>query len=484
MKIVILGAGLSGLSCAYHLKEKVKEKNLLSLSVYERENRVGGLCRSDISKGFIFDYTGHLLHLKNSYVKNLIKSLLRRNLNRIKRKAWIYSKRSYTRYPFQANTYGLSQKVVKECLSGFIEARCKNPRFCRTEAHLRNKNQNINGAYDLQPVHFSSFYDWIIYTFGEGFAKHFMIPYNRKMWTIHPRKMTCEWIGRFIPLPDLREVLMGAITDQCKAFGYNTYFYYPKRGGIQVLSDALSRRIQKYLYFGKEVKEICLSKKLITFVDGERLKYDCLVSTLPLKELILKIIKDVSPNVKTSARALKYNSVLNINLGVDRKDISNKHWIYFPEKKFIFYRVGFPMNFSSFTVPAGTSSIYIEISYRKDRVAIPHLQDKNSIYTSGRIIGKEEMINKIMKDLINARILKKSDKILTTKILNIKHAYVIYDNQYQRTTNIIHRFLKNNNIYSIGRYGAWKYSTMEDAILEGKETADEIIKKIGLYKIT
>ncbi|MCK4533011.1 FAD-dependent oxidoreductase [bacterium] len=449
MKIIILGAGLTGLSCAYHLKRKIKKNNNFSFGLYEKEDDAGGLCRSEISRNFIFDYTGHLLHLKSDYAKNLVKNLLKKNLEKIKRNAWIYSKETYTPYPYQANIYGLPIKVVKECVEGFLKTG-----YCLS-----------GSSYNFQPDTYRSFYDWIINTFGEGFARHFMVPYNKKIWTVHPKEMTCEWMGKFVPLPKIREVLTGAFMPQGKTFGYNSYFYYPQKGGIQVLADALSGKVQSNLFLGKKIKEICLSKKIVEFTDGQQLKYDCLVSTLPLKEMILKIIKKVPYQVKEKAKVLKCNSVLNINLGINRSNISDKHWIYFPEKEFIFYRAGFPMNFSSSMTPPGTSSIYTEIAYRKRG---------NTSGFSGKMIDGKKLTNRVVKDLIKARVLKKKDAILNTKILNIKNAYVIYDRKHKESTKVIHKFLQENKIYSIGRYGGWKYSTMEDAILEGREIANNL----------
>ena len=458
VKVIILGAGLTGLSCAYHLKQKRKKNSNFSFGLYEKEDTAGGLCRSEISQGFVFDYTGHLLHLKSDYTKNLITKLLKKNLKRIKRKACIYSNDTYTPYPFQANLYGLPIKVVKECIEGFLKTR-----YC------------LGGnSYNFQPDTYRSFYDWIIDAFGEGFARHFMVPYNKKIWTVHPKKMTCEWIGEFVPLPKIREVLAGAFMPQGKTFGYNSYFYYPQKGGIQVLADALSRKVQSNLFLGKKVKEICLSEKNVKFSDGQQLKYDYLVSTLPLKELISKIIKQVPHQVVKKAGDLKCNSVLNINLGINRKNISDKHWIYFPEKEFIFYRAGFPMNFSSSMTPPGTSSIYTEIAYRKTISGFLLDRKKGTADLGEEGINKKKLMDRVIKDLIKARVLKKKDKILTAKILNIKNAYVIYDRQHAVSKKVIHNFLESNKIYSIGRYGSWKYSTMEDSLLEGKKIANNL----------
>jgi len=175
------------------------------------------------------------------------------------------------------------------------------------------------------------------------------------------------------------------------------------------------------------------------------------------------LIDKVPKNVKLAANNLKYTSVLNVNIGVNRL-ITDKHWIYVPEKDFIFYRVGFYSNISPYLCPQNTTSIYTEISYNKEN-PLP--------------ISKEELIDRVIDDLTKMEILRKEDKILVTKILDIKYAYVIYDHNYSKNLKIIHNFLNKHDIYSIGRYGGWKYSTMEDAILDGKRIADKINAERG-----
>ena len=80
-KIVILGAGLAGLSAAFHIeREKNKLKNV-DYEIFEKEMKAGGLCRTEVINGFSFDNSGHLLHLKNEYTRTLIERLLGDNLN-------------------------------------------------------------------------------------------------------------------------------------------------------------------------------------------------------------------------------------------------------------------------------------------------------------------------------------------------------------------------------------------------------------------
>src|SRR3989338_6390622 len=114
-EIIILGAGLAGLSAAYHLKS--------GYVLFEKENEIGGMARSINKDGYTFDYDGHLLHFRNEYAFNLVSELLNGNMAPHKRNSWIYSKGAFTRYPFQANFYGLPNSVVKDCLMGIIRAR-------------------------------------------------------------------------------------------------------------------------------------------------------------------------------------------------------------------------------------------------------------------------------------------------------------------------------------------------------------------------
>ena len=103
-KVVILGAGLAGLSAAYHLD--------VDYEIYEKESEVGGLCRSRRVNGFVFDYAVHALYTSDEYATALIKKLLSGNLLSQARSSWIYSKGILTPYPFQANTFGLPVDVV------------------------------------------------------------------------------------------------------------------------------------------------------------------------------------------------------------------------------------------------------------------------------------------------------------------------------------------------------------------------------------
>ncbi len=436
--IVILGGGLAGLSTTWHLKKAGYD----NFHLFEKESRIGGLTRSEIVDGFTFDYTGHLLHFKDKNIKETVLGLLGDNIGFIERNSWIYSKNVFTRYPFQTNTFGLPENIIKECIIGFIEAK------------YGKNGKNSDDSQTLSQEE-KTFEDWIMENFGSGIAKHFMLPYNEKLWTVHPREMTTEWMGRFVPQTSLEQILDGALSDQSQKVGYNANFYYPLQGGIESLPKAFASSLNN-IHTDSEISKIDLKEKKVTLKNGEEIRYDKLVSTLPLNALGNSIVS-LPSNIKNSISELRYNSVFNINIGVDR-NISDKHWVYFPEPEYSFYRIGFSSNFSPYMSPKGTSSLYIEISY-----------------TDNRPIDKKRAVEKVKDDLIKAKILNESDRILVEKCFDIKCAYVIYDKNRTKAVNGIKNYLQENDVYTIGRYGSWEYSGMEDAMIQGKEIAGAIV---------
>ncbi|GAG71514.1 unnamed protein product, partial [marine sediment metagenome] len=180
--------------------------------------------------------------------------------------------------------------------------------------------------------------------FGKGITDYLMVPYAYRIWTINPEKMNYDWIKRRVPTPDIEEIIDGAIRDSSKEAGFNIEFWYPVKGGIHALPNGFLNHI-KIVNLNSEAKKIYLKKKKVEINYENKESYDYLVSTLPLPELI-KIIDEVPPDVKKAANNLLNNSIYCVNLGIDRPNITDKHWMYFYEDDFVFHRISFPMNFS------------------------------------------------------------------------------------------------------------------------------------------
>jgi UDP-galactopyranose mutase len=304
----------------------------------------------------------------------------------------------------------------------------------------------------------NDFHDWVLQTFGSGIAKHFMLPYNEKFWKQDLRTITADWVAWAIPKPTLEEVVNGALGLTNKGMGYNPKFIYPKNGGIDCLPQALARPIRR-VRTNEAVEYIDPQKKYVRMTSGVEEPYDYLISSLPLP-VVYRMLKDTPDTLLAASQKLHAISVLNINLGINRPNIHDQHWLYFPENQFVFTRVGFPMNFSKSAGPEGASSMYIEITH-----------------SSEEKINLDEAVERSILDLQKCGILEKSDRVLTCHIIDIKYAYVVFDEHRQTHLQKLIDYLESRDIYPAGRYGQWDYHSMEDSILSGKKAADAIASK-------
>ncbi len=429
-QVVIIGAGLTGLSAAYHLEQR----GFYDYILYEKEIAAGGLCRSITQDGFTFDYTGHLLHASDPYFKQLIHDIVGlETLNTIYRRSFISSHHCYTRYPFQINLFGLPEEIIAECIQEFVT----------------RPKKKMNAS--------TSFHDWAAITFGKGIAKHFFYPYQKKIFAYDLKKLSTSWTGRFVPSTSLSQMIKGAVSDTFdESIGYNAQFFYPKEGGIYNWIDKLAAQIVKPICYNHTIKSINIGDKTISFENGHIQRYDVLINTIPLDNLLDIVIEPAHVSLKKARTKLLCNSVINFNLGINHPSISNKHWIYFPEKTFPFYRLGFPHNFAQSMAPIGCSSLYGEFSFLKKPASTISGLTKKSIAETKKLLNISQV------------------DIRTEKILHIDHAYVIYDFWRDKNLAKLHKRLNEFSIYSIGRYGEWKYSSMQEAVLDGKKIAEQL----------
>lgn len=431
---VILGGGLSGMTAAYTFQQAGETH----WQLYERENRVGGLARSQEVDGYLFDFGPHILFTIDKEMEALIRDLLGDNFHAQERQAFIYHQAYdlYTRFPFQAHLYGLPVPMVKECLVELVKA---------VEKHARGE------------FHPANYEEWMRGVFGNGIADHLMIPYARKIWTIEPSEMEFSWIGRRVPTPDFERIIAGALTDDVSQVGATAYFWYPKKGGIEPLPRALGERLRN-VHLSRTVERIELPAKNLVFTDGEVVPFDRLLYSLPLPA-IPKLFTGVPPEVERACAGLRYQGIYCINLGIDRPDVSDKHWVYFYEDLFPFHRLSFPATFSPDTVPPGKSSIATEVAFSRYRP-----------------LDRDTAVEQTIAALQAAKILTPEDRIELVHTETIEPAYVIYDLDHAKNIEVIRAWLREHEIWNIGRFGQWQYFNMDHSMRSGKTAAEEILK--------
>ncbi|MEO7036705.1 MAG: FAD-dependent oxidoreductase [Polyangiaceae bacterium] len=418
--VAILGAGLTGLSAAIELGERG-----LPYRIFEKLATPGGHAVTIEDSGFRFDRTGHLLHLKSDAIRRQVLDWIGPDHLQVQRRSVIWSSGVYTRYPFQANTYGLPPAVAYDCLQGFIAAHFN-----------RNKPEPKN------------FEEFCLTHFGAGISQHFMIPYNSRLWGVHPREITSSWCQRFVPLPRLEDVLAGAVGLNDRELGYNTHFIYP-RLGIGQLTQGMARRVPN-IELERSPRRIELARRRLVF-DDESVDFDVLVSSIPLPTL-LGLIDEVPEPVRAAANKLRCSHLDYLDVALRRPSGKDFHWAYVPEAKYPFYRVGHYSHFSQAVAPPGKASLYVELADRS-RPAL------------------NELLPRVAQGLIEMGIIDRPDEIEFARARRIDFAYVIFDHEYFSALDVIRPFLESARIVSSGRYGEWNYSAMEDAIVFGKTAA-------------
>jgi protoporphyrinogen oxidase len=418
--IAVLGAGLTGLSASLHLQTAG-----IPHRVYEKSSQVGGLATTVEDSGYRFDRTGHLLHLGDPDLRELVDDLIGDESTTVQRQARIWSQGTYTRYPYQANTFGLPPAVAYECLLGFLRAH-----------------------FDAAGQKPSNFEEFCLLHFGDGFSRHFMLPYNERMWGVHPREITSEWCQRFVPKPRLEDVVAGAVGLSDRELGYNARFLYPKLG-LGQLAASLARRIPA-VELSRSPQRIDFRQRRLHF-GNEVVPYRALVSTVPLPVLV-GLLEQPPPAVVAAAEKLRCNALYYLDVALRAPCRQPWHWVYVPEAKYPFYRVGCYSHFSSAMAPDGMGSLYVELVERNP----PDLS---------------RLLPELAKHLVEMNLIASTDDIAFARARRLEHAYVVYDAAHAPARATIHSFLLESSILSTGRYGDWNYSSMEDALGFGRDAA-------------
>ncbi len=438
--IVILGGGLAGMSAAYHLARVLPGVERV---VLEREEEAGGLCRSRRVEGFTFDFTGHYLHLRDPEMIAWVDELVGDELVEVERKARIHAHGARLHFPYQANLHGLPPALVAQALIDFVEA-------------SKGEEPSRDGRMP--------FGQWARQVFGATIAESFLIPYNTKLFGVEADEITAEWVAWAVPRPSLEQVVRGALGVPSEGLGYNPRFRYPRGGGIGVLPDALAREVEGDLRLGTEIVAIDAAARRVRLASGEELAYEKLVSTAPLPRLLAMVGDAAGREFGGISDGLRASAVVELALGVERAEIAEgAHWIYFPEPEYPFYRIGFPSNVCSKMAPEGCSSLSIEFCHR----AGAPLPERDALLATARA------------GLERAGILAPGDRVRVADIALLDPAYVLFDPPCSALVDGALAALAELGIYSIGRFGAWTYSYMERALLDGRDAARSIATELG-----
>ncbi len=409
---LIIGAGISGLSYANFC-------NHSDYLIIDQDSEIGGYCKTIKKEGFTWDYSGHFFHFRFPEIKEYIfQEMNREEILEVVKNAQIYYNGKYIDFPFQKNIHQLDKEEFIDCLFDLFNA---------------DKTGKIN-----------SFKEMVYQKFGKSIAERFLIPYNEKLYACNLDELDVDAMGRFFPHADKEQIIKNF--RQPENNYYNNTFTYPKGGAIEYVKSLYKRTKQGSLSLNEKLVKIDLANKIAT-TNKREIPYANLISSIPFNRLLECCDIEYDKTIYT------WNKVLVFNIGFDKKGKDKvNNWVYFPNKDSIFYRIGYYDNIFN----DNRLSLYIEIGFQEDKT-----------------IDVEHCFDEVIKDLRNTDIIQ-DHKVVAWHSVVMDPAYVHVNKMADADKQDKMASLNKMGVYSIGRYGDWKYCSIEDNIVEAKNLAEKL----------
>ncbi|HEX9970098.1 MAG TPA: FAD-dependent oxidoreductase [Acidimicrobiales bacterium] len=436
-RIVVIGAGPTGLGAGYRLQELGYDDWV----ILEANDYVGGLATSFTDEaGFTYDIGGHVMFSHYGYYDELVDKLMGDEYTELNREAWVWMEDRFIPYPFQNNIRDLEPQTVYECLTGLIDA------------------QKVEHA---QPTNFK---EWVDQVFGAGIAKHFMFPYNFKVWATPAELMNYVWIGERVAVVDVNAILKNVVLrEDNKSWGPNNTFKYPLRGGTGHLYAGLRTYVEDKLHLNTAVASIDPVAKEVRTTDGRVFPYDVLLNTMPLNKLVGGM-ESVPDAVRQAVDGLHWSGSHIVGVGIDRPAETTKNWIYFPEPEVPFYRITYLSNYSPYMTASPDQTLFLTETSRS-----PHKPEDEST-----------IVDRVIDGLVKTKLMDESDrdKVVTTWLCSPDMSYPVPSVTRDASLGTIQPWLRSQGIWSRGRFGAWLYEigNMDHSTMQGVEFVNAVLK--------
>jgi len=426
---LIVGGGPSGLAVAYALQGDTL--------VLEKEDRVGGLCRSVYHQGGVFDIGGHSFHTPHPEVYELVQDLLGGELVSIQRDARVYTHGTLIPYPFQRYFDRIPDpEVVRACEQGLL---------------------NANGHAALA----ENFEQYIRLKFGDGIAEHFMLPYNRKLWARDISKISCEWIPERVAAPKGEQEKFDTQSGKRKPLQPDTRVGYPPRGGYEEIYRLLASRTPA-VALNAQVVRIDPVHRIAETRDGHRYQYEFLVSTMPLP-LLARVVDGVPLSLVELADRLEYMS-LRVEFLLTRRPLeSTLQRIYVADPAIPPHKIALNHNSSPHLKAQPHHAIMAEVSLSAEKQ-----------------VPVEEIAPRTIDFLCELGILSSPEEILWQGHMDVKYAYPVYTHRRPEQVRAIRQWMEALDIYTVGRFGDWEYINSDKCVHKGLALGRELRRRYPL----
>lgn len=413
---VILGAGIAGISAAYHLKQKGENS-----VIFEKDNDWGGLCGFFEIDGFRFDRFVHFTFAKDEKIAELFAKSS--PLYAHPPVSYNYWRGCWLKHPAQNNLAPLPIEEKVKIIDSFVN----RPRK------------------DVAEI--SDYAEWLRVQYGDYFAENFPFAYTRKYWGVEAKQLETKWVGNRLHVSPLPEVLRGAFAEQQENFYYTKFMNYPKKGGFRSIMNECRKGLD--IRLNKKAVRIDTTAKQVEFADETVENYDNLISSLPLPEII-KMISDVPENVQNAAKQLRWTCGYQVSLGFNRPDVAKYLWFYIYDEDVPPARVYSPNLKSPDNAPEGCSSLQAEIFFA------------NGV----KVVDKNIILQKTVEKL--KEICQFNDSDVVVKDIRFEpYANIIFTPEIYESRKVVREWLQAQGIKTIGRFGEWDYLWSHQAFESG-----------------
>jgi len=399
----IIGAGITGLTAG--MKS--------GAVVFEKDNQPGGVARSFNFDGFWFDNTVHFLPVTPEIELEII-PLDSHAFEKTKLRVSVDTGEEILNYPFQLNLNGLKKEEIINCVSDFVNA----------------------------PKEVKTYKDFLLASFGKAMCEKFFFPYNEKSWKYPLDKMVSPGQVWNIDKPDIKNVLKGIFDTQEGGFNNIGYYPVPEKNspirGIGYLSNIIPADV-RYNHEVMLIEDHEIRYRHNNMARG--FKFDKLLSTIPLPQIIG--LCDSPESLRRDVLRLKWTKLYSVAISVvgERPDLG--HYRYYSNPEVPFNKVTFMHEFDPYSAPPYGYGLLIEV---KD--AEPDMKE-------------------IIKWLRKIGVIKEKDVIVGQRYWTVDPAYVIFTPETHEIIEKCKEWLSKQDIVSLGRYGAWEYSSMAKNIKDG-----------------
>jgi len=432
-RLAILGGGVAGLATGSYARRQG-----LPATVYEAQDRPGGLCVTYAHDGFRFDSGAHRIHDKDPEITRDVQSLLGEDLRPVDRPSVIYDGGRLIRFPFRLIDVlsHLGPRVVARGALDLAAARMAFP------GHEQE-----------------SFASLAVRRYGRTLAERFLLGYTRKLWGLPCENLSSRASGGRLRGLDLRQFLVhtlfGRRRDRRSADGS---FYYPVHG-IGMLADALARACgPDGVRTGAEIRRVFHDGARVRAIEVTgvgRVDVEAVASTLPVDQLVARMDPPAPEGVRRLAQRLTYRNLVLVALFLRRRSVIDAATVYFPDPRVPFSRVTEPRNRSEAMSPPGHTALVAELP-------------------CGSADGVWEADDADLVDLVRKHLEAigwvRGRELMGSRVVRLGRAYPVLSLDVERSVGTILGHLSRfSNLAVVGRNARFEYAWLHEMLRDGKD---------------